>query len=345
MEFGIFSNDRRPARTIGNAWEEDIFEIVTADQLGFRVAWVSEHQSPAELIICKAAGLTKQIRLGSAVRPLAYYHPLQVAIEANACDHLTGGRYQLGVGFGFYPTNMQQRGLDFSKTREMMHASIDLILKLWTSKEPVDYDGPFWTGKGMVVKPDTVQKPHPPIGIACAQSVSSAELAGRLGLLPLTGDFIPIERLRKFGDALVAGARTAGRQPRRSDLHATRVIYVADSDKEARDDMRESYAETIRWEIANTPHHQVERIPKGGTFDDITFDYLVDTANIFVGSPDTVHRGIVDFYRETGGFGVLMFHAGRDYATREKRARSMRLFMEEVAPRLRHLDPDQAQAA
>jgi alkanesulfonate monooxygenase SsuD/methylene tetrahydromethanopterin reductase-like flavin-dependent oxidoreductase (luciferase family) len=317
MEFGIFSNSRRPTRTAGDAWEEDIFEIVTADRLGFRVAWVSEHQSPAELILCKAAGLTKQIRLGSAVRPLAYYHPLQVAIEANACDHLTGGRYQLGVGFGFYPTNMEQRGLDFAKTRDMMHASIELILKLWKSKEPVDYDGPFWSGKGMVVKPDTVQKPHPPMGIACAQSAGSAELAGRLGLLPLTGDFIPIERLRRFGDALVAGARAVGRPPRRSDLHATRVIYVAESDQVARDDMRESYTETIRWEIANTPHHQVERIPKGGTLQDITYDYLVDTANIFIGSPDTVHQRIVEFYRETGGFGTLMIHAGRDYATRE----------------------------
>jgi len=345
MQFGIFSNNRRPARTIGNAWEEDIHEIVIADQLGMDVAWISEHQSPAELIICKAAGQTKQIRLGSAVRPLAYYHPLQVAIEANACDHLTGGRYQLGVGFGFYPTNMQQRGLDFAKTRDMMNASIDLILKLWTSRDPVDYDGPFWTGKGMVVKPETVQKPHPPVGIACAKSVGSAELAGRLGLLPLTGDFIPIERLKLFGDAFVAAARAAGRPPRRSDMHATRVIYVAETDREARDDMRQSYNETIRWEIANTPHHQVERIPKGGTFDDINFDYLVDTANIFVGSPDTVYHRVVDFYRETGGFGVLMFHAGRDYATAEKRDRSMRLFMEEVAPRLRQLDPDQAEAA
>jgi len=343
MEFGIFSNSRRPARTSGDAWDEDITEIVTADRLGFSVAWISEHQSPAELIICKAAGLTERIRLGSAVRPLAYYHPLQVAIEANACDHLTGGRYQLGVGFGFYRSNMEQRGLDFDKTREMMHASIDLILKLWTSDKPVDYDGPFWTGKGMVVKPEPVQKPHPPVGIACAQSVGSAELAGRLGLLPLTGDFIPIERLRRFGDAYVAGARAVGRKPSRAGLHATRVIYVAETDKEARDDMRESYNETIRWEIANTPHHQVERIPKGGTFADITFDYLCDTANIFVGSPDTVYRRVVDFYRETGGFGVLMFHAGRDYATREKRQRSMRLFMEEVAPRLRQLD--QAQAA
>ncbi len=345
MEFGIFSNSRRPQRTSGDAWEQDIAEIVTADQLGLNEAWISEHQSPAELIICKAAGLTQHIRLGSAVRPLAYYHPLQVAIEANACDHLTNGRYQLGVGVGFYATNMEQRGLDFAKTRDMMHASIELILKLWNSSEPVDYDGPFWQGKGMVVKPGTVQKPHPPVAIACTKTDTSPDLAGRLGLLPLTGDFIPRERLRRFGDVYVAGARAAGRPARRGGLRATRVVYVAETDAIAREDMRESYAETIRWEIANTPHHQVERIPPGGTLQDITYDYLVDTANIFVGSPDTVTRRIREFYDEVGGFGVLLIHAGRDYATPEKRARSMRLFMEEVAPRLRHLDPDQQQAA
>jgi alkanesulfonate monooxygenase SsuD/methylene tetrahydromethanopterin reductase-like flavin-dependent oxidoreductase (luciferase family) len=345
MEFGLFSNGRRPQRTLAEAWDRDIAEIEAADQLGLSEAWISEHQSPAELIICKAAAVTKQIKLGSAVRPLAYYHPLQVTIEANACDHLTKGRYQLGVGFGFYATQMEQRGLDFAKTRDMMHASIELILKLWTSKEPVDYDGPFWKGKGMVARPEPVQKPHPGVAIALTKTASSAELAGKLGLMPLTGDFIPLPRLKMLGDAFVASAKAAGRKPRRADLHATRVIYVAETDAIAREDMRQSYEETIRWEIKNTPHHQVERIPKGGTLADITYDYLVDTGNIFIGSPDTVYKRIVNFYEESGGFGTLMFHAGRDYATPEKLTRSMKLFMAEVAPRLRHLDPDRAAAA
>ena len=65
MEFGIFSNARRPTRALSDAWDRDIFEIEIADKLGFREAWISEHQSPAELIICKAAGVTKQIKLGS----------------------------------------------------------------------------------------------------------------------------------------------------------------------------------------------------------------------------------------------------------------------------------------
>ena len=128
MKFGLFSNSRRPEHpTYASGWEADIAEIVAADRLGIEECWISEHEVPAELILCKAAGLTEKITLGSAVRPLAYYHPLQVATEANACDHLTGGRYRLGIGFGFgaTPKEMERRGLDWSKTREMMHASID----------------------------------------------------------------------------------------------------------------------------------------------------------------------------------------------------------------------------
>ena len=49
MKFGLFSNNRRPQRTLGAAWEEDIFEIVTADALGFDEVWISEHQTPAEM--------------------------------------------------------------------------------------------------------------------------------------------------------------------------------------------------------------------------------------------------------------------------------------------------------
>jgi alkanesulfonate monooxygenase SsuD/methylene tetrahydromethanopterin reductase-like flavin-dependent oxidoreductase (luciferase family) len=340
MEFGLFSNNRRPDRAVGEGWDEDIREAETADRLGFHEIWFSEHQSPAELIIAKAAGRTARIRLGSGVRPLGYYHPLQVALEANATDQLTGGRYMLGVGTGFYPRKLQWRGMDPEAMRAVLEPSLALMLKLWTSTEPVDYDGPFWKGKQMVLECPPVQKPHPPLAIAAANTVGSVELAGRLGLIVLTGDFIPVPRLRQFGEALVRSQMAAGRKPRRKDLRTTRVIYVAESDKAARDDMRDCYNEIIRWEIVNTPHHQVERIPPGGTFQDINFDYLVDTANLFIGSPDTVTQRVLELYDQVGGFGTLMFHAGRPYATPEKLARSMELFMREVAPRVRHLDPD-----
>jgi alkanesulfonate monooxygenase SsuD/methylene tetrahydromethanopterin reductase-like flavin-dependent oxidoreductase (luciferase family) len=345
MEFGLFSNDRRPTRPLGEAWEEDVFEIVTADRLGFHEAWLSEHQSPAELIICKAAGLTSRIRLGSAVRPVAYYHPLQVALEANATDQLTGGRYMLGVGFGFYPKNMEWRGLDFAETRDRMHASIALMLKLWHAEGPIDYDGPFWKGRQMILQVEPVQKPHPPIAVAVNLTASTAELAGRNGFIMLTNDFISPQRMGSFADTMVEAAIKAGRPARRSLIRACRVIYVADTDEQARADMRDNYNGVIKWEIVNTPHHQTERIPPGGTLEDITFDYLCDTGNLFIGSPDTVVGMIESYYCRTGGFGTLLFHAGRDYTSREKWARSAELFMQKVAPRVRHLNPDEVVAS
>ena len=344
MQFGLFSNDRRPDRSLGDAWDRDIQEIVTADKLGFQEAWISEHQTPSELIIAKAAAQTSRIRLGAGVRPLGYYHPLQIALEANATDQITHGRYMLGIGHGFHARQMEWRGLDPKDTRAMVEASAELILKLWNSDGPLDYDGPFWKGKQMILQCPPVQKPHPPMAIACINTLGSVKLAGRLNLIVLTGDFIPVPRLREFGDTLVEAQAAAGHKPSRGMIRSTRVIYVAESDRQAREDMRESYEATIAWEIANTPHHQVERIPPGGTLQDITFDYLVDTGNIFVGSPETVRKRIEHHYEASGGFGVLNFHAGRDYATPEKLARSMKLFMDEVAPKIRHLDPDASRA-
>ena len=81
MEFGLFSNGFRPHITAAaQTYEEDIAEIVHADQLRFRVAFISEHHGEPvyidkvdtipvpELMMCKAAALTKQIRMGAAVK-------------------------------------------------------------------------------------------------------------------------------------------------------------------------------------------------------------------------------------------------------------------------------------
>ncbi|MBV9120916.1 MAG: LLM class flavin-dependent oxidoreductase [Chloroflexi bacterium] len=345
MQFGIFSNSRRPERLLHDAWDQDLAEIVLADELGIEEAWISEHVSPAELIICKAAALTSRIKLGSAVRPLAYHHPLQVAIEANACDNLTHGRYQLGIGTGFGGSYMDQRGLDDAERRDMLHAAMDLILRLWEAREPFDYDGPYWSGRGLELKQPSVQKPHPPVAIAALHSLDSVEWAGSAGFKLLTGDFNPPHRLREFGEVLEEVSARAGNPSGRANFAVTRVIYVAASDAQAREELRDSYDKTIRWEIANTPWHQAERVPPGGALDDITYDYLVDSRNLFVGSPDTVFDCISELYAQTGGFGTLMMHAGRDYASWEQRERSMRMFMTEVAPRLRAWPPKMAAAA
>src|SRR5437763_1267716 len=88
------------------------------------------------------------------------------------------------------------------------------------------------------------------------------------------------------------------------------------------------------------PHHFAHCLPPSGDVMDITWDYLADGGHYFVGDPERVAGLIRNHYEESGGFGTLLLVMGKDYATRQQRARSLRLFMQEVAPRLRELDPD-----
>ena len=114
MEFGIFSNGFRPHTSATQTYAEDIYEIVLADELGFRDCYISEHHGEPpyignvdtipvpELLMCKAAGLTKRIRMGAAVKLIHLHHPVDVAIQAAVTDHLLGhGRYIFGFGSGF----------------------------------------------------------------------------------------------------------------------------------------------------------------------------------------------------------------------------------------------------
>jgi hypothetical protein len=111
---------------------------------------------------------------------------------------------------------------------------------------------------------------------------------------------------------------------------------VAQAKEELRDSMG-GFVEQDKW---RAPHHYQFHMPPSGKNEDITFDYLVDAGHYMVGDPDTVSQQIIDFYKDCGGFGVLMLLMGKDWATPGQRARSMTLFMEHVAPRLHDLDPD-----
>ena len=158
MQIGIFSNGNRNNKVAKLSYDEDLKEIIVADQLGMTEAWISEHgtflawQAPdalpcADLMICKAAALTSQIRMGPGIRPVPFFHPLQLATDAAVCDHLTNGRYIAGFGVGINVANNKQRGPLPADPRVMMREAIDLILKAWSAAEPFDWHGQVWQGE------------------------------------------------------------------------------------------------------------------------------------------------------------------------------------------------------
>ena len=353
MHFGIWSNGFRPHTSAAKTFDEDILEIVLADKLGFRDAYISAHHGeppyinrvdtiPApELMMCKAAGLTKQIRMGAAIKLLHIEHPLDVAIQAAVTEHLLGeGRFIFGFGTGFpAPLFCEERGLTFEDRHARLQESLDFILKCWTSDEIFDWNGTHWQGKGVVALPKPLSVPHMPMATA-TDTEAVIKLSAERGYTILTAFLEPADRVRAKADLYETYATDAGVAGARQNIAASRIVYVADSYEEALEDLRSS----VTFEVSVQAERGFLKVAKkllniDVPNDEHAIEVLAEAGLYLLGEPDRIADQIKDLHNAVGGFGTFLIVTGKDWATREKRARSMTRFMEEVAPQLRHLEP------
>jgi len=353
MEFGIFSNGFRPHTTAARTYQEDLEEIVLADQLGYHYAYISEHHGEPlyigkvdtlpvpELLMCKAAALTKRIRMGAAVKLIHLAHPVDTAIQAAVTDHVIGnGRFIFGFGSGFpSPLFANERGLSHEDRHERLRESLDLILKCWTAREPFDWNGKHWRGNGIVALPQPLNAPHMPMATA-TDTEAMIDFAGARGYTMLRAQLEPAHSIRKVADRYMQAARAAGRAAPLGKFAVARYVYLADSRREAMDDLRADINGELGYQIKRglirllTANYGLSL-----QADKVTFDQLAEAGIYHLGDPDTVARELKEFYEAAGGFGTLLIVAGKKWATREKVARSLRLFAEHVAPKLAGLVP------
>ena len=152
LRFGIFMAPFHPAGENPTlALERDLELIEHLDALGWDEAWIGEHHSAGteiiaspEIFIAAAAERTKHIKLGTGVISVAYHNPYMVAERAVLLDHLTRGRFMLGVGPGSLPTDAIMLGLDPTETRPLLEEGLDVIIKLLTPEEPVSSQTKMW---------------------------------------------------------------------------------------------------------------------------------------------------------------------------------------------------------
>ncbi len=353
MEFGIFSNGFRPHTSAGRTYDEDIHEIVLADRLGFTVAYISEHHGeppyigrvdtiPApELMMCKAAALTSRIRMGAAVKLIHLHHPLDVAVQAAVTDHMIGGgRFIFGFGSGF-PLALfsEERGLAYEDRHARLAESLDFILKCWSSDEPFDWDGEHWRGTGVVALPKPPAGAETPMATA-TESDPMLRTAGERGYTLLSAFLEPAPRLEAKGEKYARAGRAAGRASPLRDIAASRLVYIAGSERQAIEDLRPF----VTHEVGLQAERGFLKMLKNLFGLDVpnnehAIDALVESGFYILGEPDSVAERLADFHDQSGGFGTLLIVTGKDWATRDKRDRSMRRFMEEVAPQLRDLEP------
>src|SRR5690606_32858680 len=206
MRLGLFMQPvHDPARDMTKAIADDRQAVILADRLGFDEAWIGEHFSatvePIAAPLAFMASLlpeTTKIKFGTGVFCLPQQHPGVVAAQAAMFDHLSQGRFLMGIGPGGLSSDFELLQVTDPATRgRMMRESIDTILQLWAQDPPYDIPGEFWPvrikdmsraefGVGFIAKP--LQKPHPPIAVSLMSPESAnARLAGERGWIPISG--------------------------------------------------------------------------------------------------------------------------------------------------------------
>ncbi|GHC77416.1 LLM class F420-dependent oxidoreductase [Streptomyces violaceochromogenes] len=110
----------------------------------------------------QAAAVTERLGLGTGITLVAQHDPIDLAKQVATLDHLSGGRFTLGLGFGWNVEEAADHGVRWSSRRELVRDRMALMRALW-SEEPVAYDGEFGGVRASHAYPKPVQKPRGPV--------------------------------------------------------------------------------------------------------------------------------------------------------------------------------------
>lgn len=167
--------------------QEILEEIKLMDQVGVDFFGIGEHHRPdyavasPQIVLAAAAGVTKNIKLGSAVSVLSSADPVKLYQDFATVDLLSNGRAELMAGRGSFIESFPLFGYDLKDYSSLFEEKLDLLLKIRKS-ETIN-----WTGKhrasliNQQVFPRATEQGLP-VWIAVGGTTESAIRAGKLGL-------------------------------------------------------------------------------------------------------------------------------------------------------------------
>jgi alkanesulfonate monooxygenase SsuD/methylene tetrahydromethanopterin reductase-like flavin-dependent oxidoreductase (luciferase family) len=335
--------------------EEDTDAIIHADALGLSEAWIGEHYSSAVeqitsplMFHANLIARTKQIKLATGVMCLPQYHPAVSAGQAAMFDHLSNGRFIMGVGPGGLSSDFALFDVVDKDRKAMMVEALDMMLAMWTTKPPYTLKGKYWNidmekftqhdiKLGYVPQP--FQLPHPPVAVsAMSPNSDSLSFAGQRGYIPVTANFIASWSAMTHWPTYATAAKAAGKATDPSIWRVARSVYVADTDAEAEAFVTKSngaydYYYQYLFKIFDRSNYKAPFVANAGDDPNTLTAEAVRDACVIHGSPETVARKILALREKIGDFGTLLY-AAHDWLDKANMKKSMTLMAEQVMPRI-----------
>ncbi len=163
-------------------WPALVDAATRAEALGFDSIWISDHffldiaryggpAGPRATLepftaLAGLAALTERVRLGTLVACAPLRHPAIVAKMATTIDLVSGGRFDLGLGAGWFEPEFRAFGYPFGTVGERfrgLEEAVEAIAALFADEGPVSFEGSTVRLDGAFNHPPPVQAGGPPI--------------------------------------------------------------------------------------------------------------------------------------------------------------------------------------
>jgi alkanesulfonate monooxygenase SsuD/methylene tetrahydromethanopterin reductase-like flavin-dependent oxidoreductase (luciferase family) len=213
MKFGIFYEHQLP-RPWGpddehRLYKEALDQVELADRLGIDYAWEVEHHfleeyshsAAPEVFLAACSQRTKRIRLGHGIvlMPVAYNHPARVAERIATLDLVSDGRVDFGTGESASRIELEGFGIPLDDKRKMWRETTEQVANMLAMDPYPGYEGEYFSMPCRNVVPKPVQRPHPPLWLACSNR-ETIHTAARLGMGALTFAFVDPAEAKKWVD-------------------------------------------------------------------------------------------------------------------------------------------------
>ena len=213
MKFGLFYEHQLP-RPWHDGDELKLFQnaldqVELADRLGIDHVWEVEHHfleeyahsSAPEVFLGACSQRTKNIRLGHGITlmPPAYNHPARVAERIATLDLVSNGRVEWGTGESSALLELGGFGVPVAEKRGMWREAVEQCANMMVMDPYPGFTGQHFSMPCRNVVPKPVQKPHPPLWVACSNR-ETIKVAARLGIGALTFAFVDAAEAKLWVD-------------------------------------------------------------------------------------------------------------------------------------------------
>ncbi|BCJ46150.1 luciferase-like hypothetical protein [Actinoplanes ianthinogenes] len=161
----------------GQPWSDILQTARHAEETGWDGVWIADHFMPnagtgrdpdhptleAGSLVAALGAAVPRVRIGTLVYGNTYRHPAVVANMAATVDHVTGGRFTLGVGAGWQVNEHEQYGIELPPTKQLLDRFVEALQVLHglLRQSRTTLDGEYYQLTDAVCEPKPVQDPLP----------------------------------------------------------------------------------------------------------------------------------------------------------------------------------------